>query len=249
MCPNLSKSELTAASPAKHDVNKDAETKFRYMNVKHPTSVEKAACTTNMEMMSTSRTESIDADHILSHVEKPDNSNTSTLLESSVHADASNRWVKRLRHNHSDSLVLDTKRFKIGDGQSSRKVGALFSRVLNYSKPRSDLTKCLQEQQKHDKTILSPHNGVHSSGVSVKEMRSWIQRWCHNSLQAAPVQAKLATPVLCEPENSKVVPQNFGGKQLPSIAAMALMGRAMNNFRPCEFQRRGSSVVWRTEGY
>ncbi|EHA8590546.1 hypothetical protein COCNU_scaffold020205G000020 [Cocos nucifera] len=248
VCPNLSKSESTAASPVKHDVNEDVETELCYMNVEHPTSLERAACMTNREM-STSRTESMDADHILSHVEKPNNSNTSTLLESSICADASSGWFKRLRRNRSDSIALDSKRLKIGDGQSSREVGTLFSRVLNYSKPSSDLIKCLQEQQKHDKTMLSPHNGVHSSGVSVKEMQIWIRRWCCNSPQAAPVQAKLATPALCEPENSKVVPQNFDGKQLPSIAAMALMGKAMNNFRPCEFQRRGFSVVWRTEGF
>nr|XP_010924292.1 uncharacterized protein LOC105047180 [Elaeis guineensis]XP_010924293.1 uncharacterized protein LOC105047180 [Elaeis guineensis]XP_019706963.1 uncharacterized protein LOC105047180 [Elaeis guineensis]XP_019706964.1 uncharacterized protein LOC105047180 [Elaeis guineensis] len=248
VCPNLSKSESTTASPVKHDGNEDAETELCYMNVEHPTSLEREACMTNREM-STSRTESMDADHILSHVEKPNNSNTRTLLESSVCADASSRWVKRLRHNCSDSRALDSKRLKIGDGRSSREVGTLFGRVLNYSKPSSDFVKCLQEQQKHDKTMLLPHNGVHSSGVSVKEMHFWIRRWCCNSPQAAPVQAKLATPVLCEPENSKVVPQNFDGKQLPSIAAMALMGKAINNFQPCEFQRRGSSVVWRTEGF
>ncbi|XP_038987493.1 uncharacterized protein LOC103714986 [Phoenix dactylifera] len=248
VCPKLSKCESTAASPTKQAVNGDAETKLRYMNVEHPTSSERAAGMTNREM-NTSRTESMDADHILSHVGKPNNSNTSTLLESSVRADASSRWFKRLRQNPSDSLALGAKRFKIRDCQSSREIRTLFDRVVNCSKPSSALTKCLEEQQKLDKTMLSPHNVVHSYGASVKDIRFWIRRWCRNSSQAAPVQAKLATPVPCEPENSKVVPENFDGKQLPSIAAMALMGKAMNNFRPCEFQKRGSSVVWRMEGF
>lgn len=244
VCPKLSKSKSTAASPINQAVSKDAETELHYMTVEHPASSERTTSMTNRGM-STFRTESLDVDHILSHVEKPNNSSSTTIRENLACAEASNRWIKRLRHNPSDSLALGgTKRFKISDGQSSRAVGTLFGRLFNYSKPSSDSTKCPQEQQKLDKTILSSHGGVHTSAVLEKEMQSWIQRLCRNSPPAVLVQAKRAAPVLCEPEK-KVIPENIDGKQLPSLAAMALMGKAMNNFQPCVFQKRGSSVVWR----
>ncbi|XP_029121149.2 uncharacterized protein [Elaeis guineensis] len=235
--------ESMAASPIKQAVSKEAEIEVPTMDIEHPTSSDRATFMSNREM-STSRTECMDTVHILSHVEKPNNSNSSTLMEIPVHAEASSTWVKRLRHNPSNFLAVGIERFKTGDGQFCREGSNLFSRVLNYSKSNSVLMKCLQDQQRFDKIMLSPDNGVNSYGLPVKEIHSWIQRWCHNSPQAGPVQAKLATSVLCKPENMKVI---YDDKQFPSIAAMALMGKAIKNFQPCVFQRRGSFVVWKSQ--
>ncbi|KAG1346850.1 hypothetical protein COCNU_06G006790 [Cocos nucifera] len=227
VCPNLSKSQSMAASPIKQAVSKEVEIELPYTDVEHHTSSDGATFMSNREM-STSRTESMDTVHILSHVEKPNNSDSSTLMEIPVHAEASSGWVKRLRHNPSNFLAIGTKRFKIGDGQLCREGSNLFSRVLNYSKSNSVSMKYLQDQWRFDKIMLSPDNGVNSFGPSVKH--SWIRRWCHN----CPQEKRATSPEVI-----------YDDKQFPSIAAMALMGKAIKNFQPCEFQRRGSFVVWK----
>ncbi|GAV58249.1 hypothetical protein CFOL_v3_01783 [Cephalotus follicularis] len=76
---------------------------------------------------------------------------------------------------------------------------------------------------------------------------SWIQRWCRNKSATSP-QKKADVVVVCEPlSSSREAIDDFQKKQYPSIAAMALMGKAMTGFRPCEFKNRGSFVVWTTK--
>jgi hypothetical protein len=43
------------------------------------------------------------------------------------------------------------------------------------------------------------------------------------------------------------VPEEFKNKQFPSIAAMALMGKAMNCFNPSELTKKGPVIVWNTK--
>ncbi|XP_011037501.1 PREDICTED: uncharacterized protein LOC105134689 isoform X2 [Populus euphratica] len=72
----------------------------------------------------------------------------------------------------------------------------------------------------------------------------WVQRWFHNP-SASPKKNPGAVAV-SKPESS-VAALDFRKKQFPSTAAMALMGKAMNGFCPCEFRKSGSSVVWNTK--
>ncbi|KAJ3704319.1 hypothetical protein LUZ61_008024 [Rhynchospora tenuis] len=79
---------------------------------------------------------------------------------------------------------------------------------------------------------LKVENNI-SSQVSTQQLKSWIQRWC---VKKVPSEGG---------ENFENGPkEELEGRQFPSIAAMAMMGKAMNKFRPGEFQRRGPSVVW-----
>lgn len=61
------------------------------------------------------------------------------------------------------------------------------------------------------------------SWVPEQQVKSWLQRWC---VKKSPSEG------------------GFEGRRFPSIAAMAMMGKAMNKFRPGEFKKRGPSVVW-----
>lgn len=72
----------------------------------------------------------------------------------------------------------------------------------------------------------------------------WVQRWFHNP-SASPKKNPGAVAV-SKPESSEAA-LDFQKKQFPSTAAMALMGKAMNGFCPCEFRKSGSSVVWNTK--
>lgn len=72
----------------------------------------------------------------------------------------------------------------------------------------------------------------------------WVQRWFHNP-SASPKKNPGAVAV-SKPESSEAA-LDFQKKQFPSTAAMALMGKAMNGFCPCEYRKSGSSVVWNTK--
>lgn len=64
---------------------------------------------------------------------------------------------------------------------------------------------------------------------------SWVQRWLHN--RSATAQKRPKSVVVCETYGSKMSLGDFQKKQAPSIAAMALMGKAITSFQPCEFQK------------
>ncbi|KAI4298330.1 hypothetical protein L6164_031903 [Bauhinia variegata] len=53
---------------------------------------------------------------------------------------------------------------------------------------------------------------------------------------------------ISEPKSSNAVREKFQKKEFPSIAAMALMGKAMGSLHACEFRKKGAVVVWNTRG-
>ncbi|MQL92499.1 hypothetical protein Taro_025122 [Colocasia esculenta] len=196
--------------------------------------------------LSISKTDTID---ISSDVGKPESSGSGHQPEDPVGTDVSSRWVKRLKVN-SDSGVIGTGgKNKMEDAITTQRVDKLFSRVMNYTRSSSfTMAKCLQERQQFQKTKLLLRNGESPIEPS-KESHPWIQRWCQKVVETGCPRTRKAIEVLYEPENAKQLPENLEGKLFPSLAAMALMGKAFNNFRPCEFRRRGSSLVWNTEGF
>ena len=67
-----------------------------------------------------------------------------------------------------------------------------------------------------------------------KSVNSWIGRWCQGGTPVYhedPGQGRQAT------KPGRLSEELEG--QFPSIAAMAMMGRAMNKFWPCEHQKKG----------
>ncbi|KAK8529935.1 hypothetical protein V6N13_102832 [Hibiscus sabdariffa] len=98
-----------------------------------------------------------------------------------------------------------------------------------------------------DQTTMLLKNGDSSSDSTRKNRelslsKSWIHRWCRQ--RSASPDTKPEALVLCEQETSKETFDELQKKQFPSIAAMALMGKAMNGFHPCEFRRKGSLILW-----
>ncbi|XWS54932.1 hypothetical protein CRYUN_Cryun10bG0131800 [Craigia yunnanensis] len=201
----------------------------------------------------TSRTQSLDAEHLLFHAEQPSNSNTATCPDDSMRPEPSSRWVKRLKLCTSDPFAHGTKSSKIGEVSSREKVNKIFSKIINCSKTSSELTvgrSHVGPQLALDQTAMLLNNGDTTSSDSMRKSQeislscSWIHRWCR--YRAASPNKKPDAVVLCEPQSSKATLDELQKKQFPSIAAMALMGKAMSSFRPCEFRRRGSLIVWST---
>ena len=118
----------------------------------------------------------------------------------------------------------------------------MYSQVLNYKMDSTCMIKHVKEDQVMHDTPVDQQN-QDGSPISAKNLNHWIGRWCqggtpnfHGSLSLGKQSRKSNTPPDC-----------LEG-QFPSIQAMAMMGRVMNKLRPCELQKKGPSVVWKTEG-
>ncbi|PSS29442.1 F-box protein [Actinidia chinensis var. chinensis] len=193
---------------------------------------------------STSRTQSLDAEHLLAHTEHPDDH---PIVE------PSRRWLKHFRLSVPDSLALGTKSSNLGETSSRERVDKLFSKIMKGSKSSNSKPTSHGKDKAIAQDAIVLGNGDSSSTESAKQGRDillshpWIQRWCHN--RDATHQKKPEAVVVCEPLSTKMEFDELQNKQFPSIAAMALMGKAMSGFQQCEFQKRGSFVVWNTKNF
>ncbi|KAF3435725.1 hypothetical protein FNV43_RR22817 [Rhamnella rubrinervis] len=210
---------------------------------------------------STSRTQSFDVEHLLSHAEQ------SKILKSSastdvfvkpdpsrrwVKPDPSSRWVKRLKL--SPTSARGTKSSEMAEASSREKVHKFFSQSMKCSVTSSELTMGRCQGKEHaafDQTALLLRNSESSSIDSKKESQDlklshpWIRRWCRNVVMSPPKKSKAVE--FCEPQCSKAILKKVQKKHYPSLAAMALMGKAVSGFSPCEFSKRGSFVVWNSK--
>nr|XP_011457736.1 PREDICTED: uncharacterized protein LOC101295868 isoform X2 [Fragaria vesca subsp. vesca] len=155
---------------------------------------------------STSRTQSLDVEHLLSHAEQPTNSKSSRSEDGPQGLDPNFRFHGR------QQMALDETPMSLRTGESSSSDSVRTSRA-NENIPLS---------------------------------HPWIRRWSHKVF--APNKNSEAA-VVSQPQSPKARFDQFQKKKFPSIAAMALMGKAMNGFNPCEFAKKGSFVVWNTKGF
>lgn len=150
------------------------------------------------------------------------------------------RWVKRLKVVRSDGHSVEGGDSS-GGALACRREQRLCSRVMNYSRSNPfTLAKCLQERRQLQKTMLLLRSSDSLAAPPVDSL-PWIRRWSRNSRLTPPPPGQ-------EAETAEPLSENLQGSPFPSLAAMALVGKAMTNFRPCKFQRRGSSLVWNLEG-
>ncbi|KAL8553167.1 hypothetical protein ACS0TY_001711 [Phlomoides rotata] len=185
-----------------------------------------------------SRTESLEMDVLLAHAEHP--TLKSNLSPNS--SDPTTRWVKRLKQSTSDSSGRGTKSSNLAENLSRDKKRGFFRNVLKNSITSSESTpsKILgkepissdrsQKEDEEGKELLLSH--------------SWIKRWLRNGSQIS--EKKPEAIVVCEPKTSV---DDFQKKQFPSIAAMALMGKAMSGYQSCELQKRGNFIVWNSKAF
>ncbi|XP_073277567.1 uncharacterized protein [Primulina huaijiensis] len=182
-----------------------------------------------------SRTQSLEMDILLTHAKQPKHQSSPSLDDSPV-ANPGNRLVKRLKLSslHSaqgtESSSKDETSFqeKLNDNFGSIPGSA----VISSEKPTF--------RKPQGKDYLSVNPSEKDLGLLLSH--AWIQRWQHNG--SSSTKNKSSTKMFCDPQSSNLTLKGLQNKQFPSIAAMALMGRAMSVFQPCELQKRGSFTVW-----
>ncbi|KAF9684378.1 hypothetical protein SADUNF_Sadunf04G0112100 [Salix dunnii] len=222
------------------------ETKGRQTNTKLPNINEDlpvlpgvARSPDDMER-SSSRTQSLDAECFLPHTEHSTNSKFSDCPDASVRLDPCSRWFMRLKGSTS----------KVEEASSHQNFSKFFNKIQRHGKTSSEPKTSKSDGKESDQIAELPRKVESYSIYSEKKRQEitlshvWVQRWFHNP--SATLKMKPEAAVVSEPESSEAA-LDFQKKQFPSIAAMALMGKTMNGFCPCEFRRSGSAVVWNTK--
>ncbi|PIA52730.1 hypothetical protein AQUCO_01000536v1 [Aquilegia coerulea] len=181
---------------------------------------------------STSVTETLDVENIYSSVEQPEKYEFN--FQQNLPFDQQNmRWAKRLK-------------LEMGDFPSGDRVNELCKRIKNSDSSSSHLilNKFPDEGQmemSRGPALLNNRGSISPDYLYLSH--PWIQRWCPKGQQMKPT-----TPVTHKPENLKAVVDEFHTKKFPSIAAMALVGKATSSFQPCRTRKRGSVMIWNIEG-
>ncbi|CAL0304240.1 unnamed protein product [Lupinus luteus] len=182
---------------------------------------------------STSGTHSLDVEHLLSHADEHTRSKSGN---SSLGPDPSSRWVKRLKLCSSRS-AHGTKSATIGETSLHEKVNKTFSKMKG-SKTSLELKMACHTEER----IVPEENKT----AEITLAHPWIRRWCHNH-DISPQKRHVLTEFR-EPKSSNT-PEEFQKKVYPSIAAMAMMGKAMNCLNPSELMKKGPVVVWNMKGF
>ncbi|KAE9593337.1 hypothetical protein Lal_00028756 [Lupinus albus] len=195
---------------------------------------------------STSRIHSLDVEHLLSHADKHARSKYGT---SSLGPDPSSRWVKRLKLCLSSS-AHGTNSATMGETSSPEQLNNMFRKMKGRKTSLEQKMACqIEEQMVPDLCATALANNKSSTEenktAEITLSHPWIQRWYRNHDVCPQKRHELSK--FHEP--SSKTPEEFQKKQFPSIAAMAMMGKAMNCLNPCELMEKGPVVVWNMKGF
>ncbi|XP_075475532.1 protein PHOTOPERIODIC CONTROL OF HYPOCOTYL 1-like [Primulina tabacum] len=183
-----------------------------------------------------SRTQSLEMDLLLTHAKQPKHPSSPSLDDSPV-ANPGNRRVKRLKLSSLHS-AQGTKSSSKDETSFQEKLNDNFGSIRGSAVISSEKPTFRKPQGKDQ--YLSVNPSEKDPGLLLSH--AWIQRWQHNG--SSSTKNESSAKMFCDPQSSNLTLKGLQNKQFPSIAAMALMGRAMSVFQPCELQKRGSLTVW-----
>ncbi|GJM89673.1 hypothetical protein PR202_ga05882 [Eleusine coracana subsp. coracana] len=164
------------------------------------------------------------------------------VVQPPVSAQPSDRWLKRLYLGVLDPEIPSSKRPKVGGEDSREDASCLFGMGLRCNRAGNEESIDHVKEDKVSGEGIKLHGNDKKLHVSAKSLNYWIGRWCEGGtpvFHGHPDHRRQATKL----DQASEEP----GGQFPSIAAMAMMGRVMNKLRPCEHQKKGPFVVWKTE--
>ncbi|EOA30528.1 hypothetical protein CARUB_v10013651mg [Capsella rubella] len=174
---------------------------------------------------SNSATQSMNAEHFLSRECK--------RVRLEAEDEPSSRWVKRLKTNASESSGHgETKSLMKNEEASKGQKGNnnLFLEIM-----KSGINNL---QPRNQEPVTSQIKNQNQGGEDITLLHPWIQRWCKK--KATSTDQPEGQEASFEPENQKEIEK----KHFPSIAAMALMGKALSGLNPYALRKTDSLMVW-----
>ncbi|KAK9077320.1 hypothetical protein SSX86_005657 [Deinandra increscens subsp. villosa] len=191
-----------------------------------------ASSSTDKAEPGTSRTQSLDMNTLHLNLDQSTNSNSNSISNSCSNSnpdlDPGSRWIKRLKLSETPSSHGRLSRFFT----TVRVMEGIPESVLDKNHGKGS------ESEAGDSSSAETRR----EGKDITLSHSWIQRWSHKKSQKNP-----ETAGTCQPDNPKSEMEELQKKQFPSIAAMALMGKAMTGFKQFKLQKKESFVVWNTK--
>ncbi|XP_031130363.1 uncharacterized protein LOC116032101 isoform X1 [Ipomoea triloba] len=240
--------QLAIGSPMEVVGSEGIRNRLPDMNLQLPAIPVEATPTQQLEP--SSKTQSLDMDSLLAQADQPSTSKPDLSPLNLLGPEPSSRWVKRLKLSNHDALALGTMSSNSKEDSSYERYsfrGKTTQGGITSSGPTTSKNQGKDLIAQDNCAGITGNSESYSADRELLTSHSWIQRLLRN--RAITMQKKPEV-VVCEPRSSKLVepPEQLEKKQFPSIAAMALMGKAMKGFQPCEFQKKGSFVVWNTNG-
>ncbi|GAB2218979.1 hypothetical protein Drorol1_Dr00006604 [Drosera rotundifolia] len=192
-----------------------------------------------------SRTQNLDVGHHLSHAGESCKPVSNPIQDHDVHLEPTSRGVKRLKLSPLNTLGYGTKSSNLRRPSSLERIMILKRIMMHKHYGQHQMT--LDQSKEPLRNGECPSIAVAGKNQSGMLSHFWIRRWC----QSHPVteENNSESVVICKPESTKLGLDDLEKKPFPSIAAMALMGKAMKGFHPCEFRRRGPVMVWSAKEY
>ncbi|XP_015692775.1 uncharacterized protein LOC102722302 [Oryza brachyantha] len=210
-----------------------------FQNVNQHQDVSSKATVSNNQHCFIPGTARMDLDLMQFQMSRMRNQVAADTIQSQATAEPSDRWLKRLQLDSKDPHLPGSKRPKVGDCRPVIEEPSSMRPCCDGSD--DDIVDGDKEEQGLVEEVQI-QGARETSPAGAKIDSRWIGRWCQGGVpvyhEDDPDQRKEATkPVLAS-----------GGLegQFPSITAMAMMGRAMSKVRPCQQERRGSFMVWKT---
>ncbi|CAD6332936.1 unnamed protein product [Miscanthus lutarioriparius] len=237
-CSDEAKSEQLAAPSKRGDSGYSKEDGTHNVNEGHDYSSKATIGSKQSCMPGTGIT---NLDLLLSQMSRMRNQISSGIIQPPIGAEPSDRWLKRLQLDISDPDMPGSKRPKVGDSPPLRQRDRSFDMALPCNRTDTGAIDRVKEDQSLDEGKKLQEKQERTP-ILEKSVNSWIGRWCQGGTPVYhedPGQGRQAT------KPGRLSEELEG--QFPSIAAMAMMGRAMNKLRPCEHQKKGPFVVWKTD--
>ncbi|XP_051132745.1 F-box protein At2g16365-like isoform X2 [Andrographis paniculata] len=206
---------------------------------------------------SPSRTQSLEIDMVQAEAEQPKRKSNPCMDET----DPIMRWVKRLK--------LRSPSPSSGENSSSEKMGKLL-RIVDSGVVSSEPTPPKEVSTPTPTPTPTEIMSDTETTTTLKEKRrlllshGWIKRWLQQQKNDECKETATTTKTLSkegegiggegqreedidnkEEEGEEEFPRRRGRR---SIAAMALMGKALNGLQSCELQKQGSLTVWNVQG-
>lgn len=186
-----------------------------------------------------SRTQSLDMNALQFNVDNTSHSNSNECSNSNMGSEPGSRWIKRLKLNASSNLALSTKTSKLAESSSH---GKMLAEPSSHDKLKDKCHGKESESLMAESCSVDTNTKRDSKDITLSH--SWIQRWSRKQNQKNPEIVETD-----KPEDSKFTTGELQKRQFPSIAAMALMGKAMTGSQQCKFQKKDSFVVWNTKAF
>ncbi|KAL9265219.1 F-box protein-like protein, partial [Drosera capensis] len=169
------------------------------------------------------RTQSLDVGPHLSHAGESCKFVSNPIQDHDVHLEPTSRWVKRLKLSPLNSLGSGTKSSNLRRPSSLERIMILKRMMMHkhYGQHQMILDLSKEPLRNGERPSIAVAGKNQSSMLS----HFWIRRWC----QSRPVteEKNSESVVICQPESTKLGLDDLEKKPFPSIAAMALMGKAM----------------------